>query len=195
MSGWTLVSATGKCGRCAAHCNFCDEAGPGGCNECGKRRMLEVRLEVHGEVHECHACGDGCRACTMESGCTKCDSFYYLLPRGAGCAFSWLRMLLLVGSIIGGIGGCIYCAGGLEDEPPPRRRRAADMHAEVVTSDSRDGAELRRRSSKGNADAGGNGIVQPTGHSTWVDEPALRKEGAYPLLQGYSGIDVVDVGR
>lgn len=66
------------CQRCAAHCLQCDDAGPGGCNECGSRRMLHIRLEVHGEVHECLPCDAGCKACTEDGGCSSCDAFYAL---------------------------------------------------------------------------------------------------------------------
>jgi hypothetical protein len=98
--GFTVDPSTKQCASCAAHCLKCDEAGPGGCNECGPRRMLEVRLEVHGEVHECHPCGDGCQKCNTDDGCTACDFFYSALPHGAGCAFSWLRIFLLPVSLI-----------------------------------------------------------------------------------------------
>ena len=115
-AGFTLVN--GVCQACAAHCLKCDQAGPGGCNECGKRRMLDVRLEPHGEgeVHKCVPCGDGCAACSMEEGCTSCDSFYSMLPHGQGCAFSWFRIWLVFGVIIAVVGICIFAC--VEDIDP-----------------------------------------------------------------------------
>ena len=44
-SGFTYNRVSNTCERCAAHCLKCDEVGPGGCNECGARRMLHARLD------------------------------------------------------------------------------------------------------------------------------------------------------
>ena len=45
-AGYTMRD--GVCMSCASHCLKCDIAGPGGCNECGPRRMLHARLELSG---------------------------------------------------------------------------------------------------------------------------------------------------
>ena len=69
---YTLHSPTaepGTCEKCAQHCNSCDTAGPNKCDTCGPRRMLDVRMELHDEVHECVPCGSGCRKCSAEVGC------------------------------------------------------------------------------------------------------------------------------
>ena len=75
IRGYTLHSPTeapGTCEKCAQHCNSCDASGPNKCDACGPRRMLDVRMEVHDEVHECVPCGSGCRKCSAEVGCKTC---------------------------------------------------------------------------------------------------------------------------
>merc|ERR550514_2498505 len=106
--GYTLDKVTGDCAACAPHCYQCDASGPGTCSECGPRRMLHVRLEVHGEVHECLSCGPGCRECNEEEGCVECDSvlFYDYLEDGLGCRFSWPRLIFAVGLVVAAIIGC-----------------------------------------------------------------------------------------
>jgi len=174
------------CEACAAHCLQCDEAGPGGCNECGPRRMLHARLELHGEVHECLPCEHGCRTCSAEHGCTECDSFYALLPDGSGCTFSWWRLLTVVLIVLVPACGCGYLAcvdDDVVDTAASRRaaaqKRAAD-NAEVV----RDGAAVRRRAASVTA--------QPDDQAEVVSPRRARPEGAYPLMPGYSGIEITD---
>ena len=180
--GFTFDAIAGECRPCAAHCHRCDEAGPGGCNECGPRRMLDVRLELHGEVHECLPCGSGCRQCSVQHGCEACDSFYSQLPNGAGCTFSWLRVGLLLGVLLAAIGGCIFVLGPEETYDPYNQRAKQRKDAAAVVRTNRDGADLRRR--------GGSRPDQSPQQE--------RKESAYTsaysqhLLPGYSGIDIID---
>ena len=60
------------CEKCAKNCNACDISGPNKCDTCGPRHMLDVRMELHDEVHECVPCGTGCRKCSAEVGCKTC---------------------------------------------------------------------------------------------------------------------------
>ena len=83
------------------------------------------------------------------------------------------------------IGCCAYCVIGLDDgyddrDPayrPPQKRRDA---AEVVRAD--EDSQLRRR--------GGRPDSSPT-HQR-ASEPTTPRKGNYPLMPGYSGIDIVD---
>ena len=118
----------GWCEKCAAHCNTCDRAGPGKCDQCGNRRMLDVRMELHDEVHECIPCGDGCRKCSSEAGCTKCDWFYVLHSNGT-CTFGWGRIVVgILVVILFCYGCCMLLPPDDFDAPerpmggPPRRR-------------------------------------------------------------------------
>jgi len=149
--------------------------------------MLHARLELHGEVHECLPCGDGCRKCSMEHGCERCDLFYYALDNGAGCSFAWGRLVLILAMVLGCLVGCAWLMADEDYEPrgrPPPRRRTD--HADVLRRGSsldEDSSDLRRR-------GGGGGSGRPD-HSP----PPLKQEasaGSYPLLQGYSGIEIVD---
>lgn len=194
MPGFTNV--LGQCKPCAAHCLKCDAAGEGGCNECGARRMLHVRLELHGEVHECLPCGDGCRACSEEEGCTACEnSFYYPLANRNGCALSWFRIGLLVGTICLIVGGLIFCLASEDFEDPhsqayreARRAQAyrerdttSVVHKPFGSSGGRGGGEMRSRRERSSP---------PREETRQSSAPS----SAYSqhLLPGYSGIDIVD---
>ena len=72
LPGLPTEDAHGTCEKCAQHCNACDTAGPNKCDTCGPRRMLDVRMELHDEVHECVPCGTGCRKCSADVGCKTC---------------------------------------------------------------------------------------------------------------------------
>ena len=178
--GHTLTE--GRCMPCAAHCLQCDEAGPGGCNECGQRRMLNVRLDHDasvGEVHECLSCGNACRKCSIEAGCEACDTFYAALPHGSGCAFSWLRVLLLVAFVGLAIGGCCYALSldEFDHRPPPRRPPPRKKDSAEVIVRPRDGAD--------------DSVRQRHGRPQSSPERE-RRESAYPLMPGYSGIEIVN---
>ena len=185
--GFTLEKITSECKPCAPHCLQCDEAGPGGCNECGDRRMLHARLELHGEVHECLPCGQGCRRCSMEHGCEECDRFYVPEGNGVGCTFSWLKLLLLLVMVVALLGTCSYCLAMDDIEPrraPPRRVNGRDR-AEVLrrsSSHNEDDADIRRRGKSGGRRPEASPPREATSHHP----------GAYPLLQGYSGIEISD---
>jgi len=181
--GFTLDAVSGQCKACAAHCHKCDVAGPGGCNECGPRRMLHVRLELQGEVHECLPCGDGCRACTMEEGCTECQSFYTLsqLPEGAGCAFSWMRVILLISAVFLPLLGCAYCLAD-DEAPPPRRPPMVQKDATSVVRD--DQPDLVRRRGGGGAAAAERPDTSP--------KRSRHETLSHHQLAGYSGIEIVD---
>lgn len=72
LPGLPTEDTHGTCEKCAQHCNACDTAGPNKCDTCGPRRMLDVRMELHDEVHECVTCGSGCRKCSADVGCKTC---------------------------------------------------------------------------------------------------------------------------
>jgi len=184
-TGYTLSAITAQCQRCAENCVKCDQAGPGMCDDCGPRRMLETRLEVHGEVHECHACGHGCKSCTHEDGCLVCDAFYVLLPDHTDCALSWLRVGVVIGVFLLVVcGGCFLCTYLADEEDVdhhrPVRRKKHDSVEVVNSQDAMQGkAHLRRR-------------VNPD--SPTPSPPAVRASSSksYPLLPGYSGIEIVE---
>jgi len=151
--GYTKSAVTGTCQHCANHCDVCDQAGPGGCDECRDRHMLHIRLEPEAdrvnEVHECLPCGKGCRSCTAEEGCMACDTFYAPLPKGEGCAFSFFRVLLVIAAMILAVFGCVYCLAD-EDLPPGSAQKAGRKadNAEVVrrresATDTGDGLRSR----------------------------------------------------
>jgi len=174
---FTFSPINQTCQPCAPHCLQCDEAGPGGCNECGKRRMLHVHLELEGEIHECLPCPSGCRACDIDHGCTICDPLHTALPDGAGCVVPWMRISLVVIAVILAFCGCVYAVGLDDDVDGAHRAHRTVDRAEVVQHD--EGADLRRR-------GGGRGVRMEQ------SPPRERGQGAYPLLQGYSGIEIVD---
>jgi len=187
LRGYTRDPVTRQCAACAAHCWECDKAGPGGCNECGPRRMLHVRLEVTGEVHECLSCGPGCRECTEDKGCLACDSsiFYNALPRGQGCVFSWFRLWVAIGLLVLAIGCCAYVsADDVEPRPTYSRAPAARRDATRVVRGSRPFGE------------GGGASVRKRGGAEQKSElpPQVGRQSsngpAYPLLQGYNGIEI-----
>ena len=141
--------------------------------------MLEVRLEVDGEVHECHPCGHGCRSCSSDEGCIACDSFYVLLPEGTGCTLSWLRAgaVALLGLIII-IPVCALCYWSCADEVhvgSMNTLRHEDDPAEVVRGIGGE-KDLRRR--------GGRQETSPRREGS-ERERAGSGGVAYPLLPGY----------
>ena len=72
LPGLPAEDAHPTCEKCAKNCNACDISGPNKCDTCGPRHMLDVRMELHDEVHECVPCGTGCRKCSAEVGCKTC---------------------------------------------------------------------------------------------------------------------------
>ena len=187
-SGFTYNRVSNTCERCAAHCLKCDEAGPGGCNECGARRMLHARLELDGEVHECLECDKGCRECSEAHGCTACDAFHTLQPDGNGassCSFAWMRAIMLLAIIVVPVSACCY-ALSVDDEVPRHRppRTKEDDSASVVRSE---GDALRRRGGGDGKPFGGRPNDSPT-----ASPRPPRPDGAYPLLPGYSGIEITE---
>ena len=177
----------GKCERCASHCFKCDQAGPGGCNECEPRRMLHSHLAVEGEVFECLPCGEGCRKCTNEHGCESCDWFHAVLPDGAGCSFSWLRVSLALGAILAFVCGiAALCTLGDDDDaprrPPPSRARD-DSRVVRRTTDLK---EMRRRGGK---------PERPAEPPPPPERKESRESAYRGLMPGYQGIPIVDDSR
>lgn len=175
--GFMLDPVTKGCGACSPHCLQCDEAGPGGCNECGTRRMLHVRLELSGEIHECLPCGDGCKECTYEGGCHTCDSFFVPLPHGTGCTFSYVRVFALVAVVVLGVVLCIFAldpsvetGSTFYDRPPPQKPK--DVAQAVRPQNDK---ALRRRGTD-------RPDTSPPRESTYTGS----------LAPGYSGIEIVD---
>ena len=126
--GFTLDKISNECRPCADHCLKCDEAGPGGCNECGHKRMLHVRLEVTGEIHECLPCGSGCAECTEELGCTECEAFHHMVSDNGhdGCAFSYLKIFGLLAIILVPIIGCVFMI--VEDDLTTAQHHVRQRH-------------------------------------------------------------------
>lgn len=174
--GFTLVDGR-ECKACAPFCIQCDEAGPGGCNECARRRMLHVHFDLEGEKHECQLCGEGCRRCSADAGCEECDWLHHALPNGTGCAFSYVQVFSAVAIVFLAVVGCAYCISEEETRFNPPRASSRDDSAEVVHSS---GSTARRRSAS---------TARPE-----QSPPRARKEtgGAYPLMPGYSGIEIFD---
>ena len=128
LPGLPAEDAHPTCEKCAKNCNACDISGPNKCDTCGPRHMLDVRMELHDEVHECIPCGDGCRKCSSEAGCTKCDWFYVLHSNGT-CTFGWGRIVVgILVVILFCYGCCMLLPPDDFDAPerpmggPPRRR-------------------------------------------------------------------------
>ena len=194
MPGFTNI--LGQCKPCAAHCLKCDAAGEGGCNECGARRMLHVRLELHGEVHECLPCGDGCRSCNEEEGCTDCEnSFYTRLDNGTGCRLSWFRVLTVVGIIVAIVGGLCLCLAAEDFEDPYAARHHAERRAQTLRE--RDAAEVVGKRPFGSSAGSGAaaGMRSRRERNSPPRETTRQSSGnAYSqhLLPGYSGIEIVD---
>ena len=191
LPGKTLVD--GKCHKCAEHCLQCDIAGPGGCNECGPRRMLHVRLELQGEVHECLPCGSGCRACSEDGGCEACEnSFYVANNDGMGCSLSWLRILGLAGGLFLCVGTAVFCLAA-EDFEDPRQTAANRRYAEQRSRDT-DRASVVRRD--GGGGGGGGGEMRSRGGGRHESSPPRESSGEFTpshhRIAGYSGIEIVD---
>ncbi len=204
--GFTLITSfmdKPQCEKCAPHCDQCDTAGPGKCNECKSRHMLTYTLPTEPdmpEIHECVPCGPACKSCSFEEGCTACDAFYALLPHGAGCAFSWARLLLLLGLILVPIVACVFMC--VMDEmaenervrqarAPPRRaaRNASDPtelkgdRTEVVRKEDEVGARVHSRRGSGPrplAHALREGSYHGSGRDSWR-EGSSSSGGAIPL--------------
>lgn len=143
--GYTRSRLTSQCLPCSRHCDVCDAAGHGGCDECKDRHMLHVYFphDGEGERHECLPCSKGCARCEIGDAdgaahCLSCESFHTALPHGDGCAFSYTKVLMVLAVVALVIGGCLFACTFDEDgpwgEPPPRRRVPAKREdtAEVV---------------------------------------------------------------
>ena len=190
--GFTLDKISNECRPCADHCLKCDEAGPGGCNECGHKRMLHVRLEVTGEIHECLPCGSGCAECTEELGCTECEAFHHMVSDNGhdGCAFSYLKIFGLLAIILVPIIGCVFMI--VEDDLTTaqhhvRQRQVADRAEAVCKREQSEGQMLQKR--------GRASIFRPEARPD-TSPPRMGREysGSSPhhSMAGYSGIEIVE---
>ena len=122
----------------------------------------------------------------MEHGCEECDSFYVPTGNGVGCSFSWLKLLLLLAMVVALLGTCSYCLAMDDIEPrraPPRRPVDSAEVLRRSTSHNDDDADLRRRGKS----SGRRPEASPPREAS---SPSYHP-GAYPLLQGYSGIESV----
>jgi hypothetical protein len=140
--------------------------------------MLDVRMELHDEVHECVPCGTGCRKCSADVGCKTCDWLYILQSNGT-CEFASFRIVcgvLIMVLLCWGV--CMLLPPDDDYEPrrhsshysshhEPRRRKDIDARAEVVRDDHDE--QVRRRSR--------------------VEPPATG--AAAHSLRGYEGIDII----
>ena len=104
----------------------------------------------------------------------SCDMFYYMLPDRSACVFSWFRIAVFVSLIVVAIAVCVSFVP--EDDVPQRPRPKRKDDAQVVRKE--EPVELRRRGSAVRPDES-----PPRGATA---KPA----GAYPLLPGYSGIEI-----